>query len=210
MNQKNILPLVIKRYNFDGALSKQLHEMSIGEKSSILIEGPIGRGLELGNNPKGTRVILCAGTGILPFLDLLNYLLMKTMYNELKKKFNEQIAESINVFKENYATASDPTFNVQFFGAFPNPNEIPGGDILNKLALVSQKSENPIFKAKIRNSHDINIESVYGYFNQQNLSESLKINDVEHIYICGTPSFNREMYLSLKKLNCKIEKVSLV
>jgi NAD(P)H-flavin reductase len=41
--------------------------------------GPYGRGLRLKNISKGFYIIIAAGTGILPFIDLFHFLLQKTL-----------------------------------------------------------------------------------------------------------------------------------
>ena len=41
-------------------------------------------GLELKEDSDGTHVIFCIGTGILPFLDLLDFLLKKAVYIVMK------------------------------------------------------------------------------------------------------------------------------
>jgi predicted ferric reductase len=46
----------------------------------------MGRGLEISDKEKGKFVIMAAGTGILPFLDLLDFLLKKAISLSLKKK----------------------------------------------------------------------------------------------------------------------------
>jgi NAD(P)H-flavin reductase len=47
------------------------------KKFSIL--GPYGRGLRLKPKSKGYFIIIAAGTGILPFIDLFHFLLEKTL-----------------------------------------------------------------------------------------------------------------------------------
>ena len=44
------------------------------------IKGPMGRGLELENKPKGIHVAFCAGTGALVFLDLVAHMLMRNVF----------------------------------------------------------------------------------------------------------------------------------
>lgn len=68
------LPLIIKKYNYPKALSKQIFELN----SPVFIEGPLGRGLEL--KPDGKNIAFIGGTGILPFIDLLDFLFKYTIH----------------------------------------------------------------------------------------------------------------------------------
>jgi len=66
------LPLIIKRYrhnpkSFTNQLYEQLH-------TPISINGLRGRGLCLERVPAGEVVIIAGGTGLFPFLDLLDLL----------------------------------------------------------------------------------------------------------------------------------------
>jgi hypothetical protein len=44
------------------------------------ITGPYGLGLELNETSNGTHYVICNGTGVLPFLDLFDFLLKKAFY----------------------------------------------------------------------------------------------------------------------------------
>ena len=46
----------------------------------------MGNGLEITPESTGTHVIIAAGKGILPFVDFLNYLFLKTSYEILQEK----------------------------------------------------------------------------------------------------------------------------
>ena len=70
----DLLPLVIKKYDTPGAFSAVLHE-SLSTSFSVM--GPHGKGLQLNANSTGSYVIFVGGTGVLPFLDLFDFLLRK-------------------------------------------------------------------------------------------------------------------------------------
>lgn len=81
IKRSNNLPLVIKTYEQgiklpsnipcvtveSVPLSRDLNQSAIG--TDVVIEGPIGRGLELTKHSKGDFVFISAGTGFLPFVD---------------------------------------------------------------------------------------------------------------------------------------------
>lgn len=70
--------MILKKYDFKGALSKKIHEENIKNSYSIL--GPLGIGMNFSEHTQNKKILLlCAGTGILPFLDLLDFLLKKTL-----------------------------------------------------------------------------------------------------------------------------------
>lgn len=79
------VPLVFKVHEGPGALSARLRD-SYGY---VYMEGPFGTGLELRKNMK--LVGFSAGTGILPFIDLMDHLLFKSIYTAIKKKCSNLI-----------------------------------------------------------------------------------------------------------------------
>ena len=78
-----ILPLVIKNYGAETGVSTHVHDLRIGQK--VVISGPFGRGFSLKHDAQGHVLIVAGGTGILPFLDLLDYLLKKALAMSLQK-----------------------------------------------------------------------------------------------------------------------------
>lgn len=74
-SQTSVLPLIIKTYDVAGALSKTVKDSNKGDLFNI--QGPVGNGMEIRPNFSGECVIVAAGTGILPFIDLLDLLLKK-------------------------------------------------------------------------------------------------------------------------------------
>lgn len=78
--ETNTVPLIIKRYDFPDALSDQIFE----NQDYFYVQGPFGRGLEIGRSSK--CVAFVGGTGLLPFLDLLDHLLMKSIYTVNKNR----------------------------------------------------------------------------------------------------------------------------
>ena len=71
------------------------------------ITGPYGFGLQINNKSAGCYYIFANGTGILPFLDLFDFLLRKTMWISLKKKFGVNVAKIINAYEEDFDNILD-------------------------------------------------------------------------------------------------------
>jgi NAD(P)H-flavin reductase len=75
--------LIIKKYPFPGALSSVLHD---SPHKNYVIKGPYGMGLGLNPESEGLHIAFVGGTGILPFLDLFDYLLKKAIITVAKGK----------------------------------------------------------------------------------------------------------------------------
>jgi hypothetical protein len=70
----------IKKYNFNGALSKRIFECDFNEKFEVC--GPLGKGLGLRKESSGQFVAFTGGTGLLVFLDLVAYLFRKAVHEK--------------------------------------------------------------------------------------------------------------------------------
>jgi hypothetical protein len=72
--------LTIKDYNVPDGLSKQFKEKEPCLKNqSYEIKGPMGKGFNITKESKGVHMIFAAGTGILPFVDMIARLLLSTL-----------------------------------------------------------------------------------------------------------------------------------
>lgn len=71
---------MIKKYDVKG-FSEHMYFSDVGNR--IQIEGPFGRGLELG---EGTFYAFCGGTGVLPLLDLIYEILLEVYFQKIEKK----------------------------------------------------------------------------------------------------------------------------
>jgi predicted ferric reductase len=55
--------------------------------------GPYGRGLRLNRKSKGFYIIIAAGTGILPFIDLFHFMLQKTLFRLIYQTAGEEVVK---------------------------------------------------------------------------------------------------------------------
>ncbi len=203
------LSLFIKNYPFPKALSRDLHSIDLdGQGNDLVIEGPIGRGLELSANSTGTHTIICAGTGILPFIDFLNVFLFKTMYQLIKEKIGKGSAEKVNVYKMPLDNIMEG-LEVKFFGAFANKKEIIGLDIIEKLAEISKKYKVNNFNAIMKGYGDENIVQTKEYFSADFFRKNLTLEE-EKYYIVGPPKMNSQVSRDLAKLGVTGDKIILV
>ena len=72
------LPLIIKRY--PEPATRFSNQVYLNARTSYIIEGPKGRGMCLENVPPGDVVIVAGGTGLFPFLDLVDELFKLHVY----------------------------------------------------------------------------------------------------------------------------------
>lgn len=77
LNNDGDLDFVIKKYPPKSALSNILHESET--ETNFIVKGPFGYGLDLHPDATGVHVLVAGGTGILPFLDLLDFMLKKSI-----------------------------------------------------------------------------------------------------------------------------------
>lgn len=72
------LCFAVKLYPGSKALSAEICRAKEG--NTFKIEGPFGTGLDISRQFSGKCVLIGFGTGILPFLDLFDFLLKKAIY----------------------------------------------------------------------------------------------------------------------------------
>jgi len=110
------------------------------------MEGPFGRGLELKKSMKAVAFV--GGTGLLPFLDLLDHLLMKSIYAVLKKT-NDSKAEQL--FNKNSQLGDDFEFSLN--GTFLNEEEFIGREWIRQLYKINKENNLKFFNMQLRYSN---------------------------------------------------------
>ena len=211
---KENLSLFIKKYDFKNGFTRFLYTINPQNdlRTNFYLKGPLGRGLELFKKPKGKHVILAVGTGILPMLDLLSYMLNAALIKDFKAKgVSDEILKGFNPNQEAYEDAFDSSFHVELYAAFAKKDDFIGLDIVETLAEISgQSSASPkLFNARIRghsSSHIKALDSKMDYF----FIENVVNQDVERVYVCGSPQFNMDVIKSLRKIGLKEEQLMIV
>lgn len=122
------------------------------------IEGPFGLGLELNNQSRGTHIIFAAGTGILPFLDLFDYLLRKCVYTVLADKCGDEDANIMNPFNENYIEDLPEDFKIILYGSFTTVEEFYGYKIISDVFTMNRMYNLNIFDCLINFSKGNNLQ----------------------------------------------------
>jgi len=74
---------MIKNYTSPTGFSQHIHGLNLQDE--IYMNGPFGCSFGINKQESAKIVIIAAGTGLFPFLDLLNFLLMKTINTIIKE-----------------------------------------------------------------------------------------------------------------------------
>jgi NAD(P)H-flavin reductase len=201
------IPLIIKKYANPRGLADRLFDLPI-EQPSIVLEGPIGTGLELGDFVKGTHVLLAAGTGLLPFLDWIHYLLLASMYFAMRT-INNDYTNYLDIFHEDYDKRILPDFKMKLLGSFSKKSDIIGLNMISKLAEISNLYNLNLFEAKIKGYEDEHITAINGTFDEQFLRNNISL-EVERVYICGPAGFVTGGYKKLIDIGFKNTQILVV
>ena len=151
------LPFIIKTYkavkpHILGKMFEQIplsHDLEQSENSSgYKISGPFGRGLELTEKMEGEVVMISAGTGFLPFVNFLDFLLRKAIFMAAKVGGKDELVKSIYPQQDYGSMLSKCRF--RFFGAFSSDDDFLIKEILTTLCGISETHDLDLFKACVR------------------------------------------------------------
>ncbi|EAS06749.3 DOMON domain protein (macronuclear) [Tetrahymena thermophila SB210] len=200
------LPFIIKKYNFSGALSKTIHEQN--SQISYQIYGPLGNGLgfsELTQNKK--FCIMTAGTGILPFLDLFDFLLKKQIQQSVPDH-----AKELDPFNVNYNKYFE---GCQFtvYCAFLSLDDFVGKEWVLFLNQLSKQTQNNLFKLVLKVSKGQmpeNVEKLKFRGFQDLITSEINNESFDKIYICGPPVMFNSTIEALQKKQVENTKIFIV
>lgn len=176
--------LYIKKYNFKNGLSGYVVKFNDDMQTDLIIRGPVGTGLNLFNNIRGTNVIFAAGTGIIPFIDLIAFTVRYVTYQICKNEFKGKENLILNKEKTIFDSIKEHQFKICLFATFSSPLSALYMDICEALSALDSKYNMNIFKLHIKNS---NGEKWDKEFVGRNLSEEK--GKVEKVFIVGPVSF---------------------
>jgi len=205
------ITFVIKQYHNPKALalSKFMHT-DLDESKSILMNGPVGTGLELSTDSKGIHYIFAMGTGVLPFIDLLNFILFKSMYLALKQKHGSKIAQQIDFHGADYERSLSNNFKLVLYTAFAPGEENIGYDIIKKAAEINAKYNLDLFEAHVKGvEEDPYVKKIAKHIDGQFIRERVN-KEASKVYICGSPAFNQNVPNHLQNMGVDPLKIMLV
>ena len=162
------LVLTIKNYKTAHGLSKLIHDHE-KRKDHWAIKGPMGKGLGLTADSKNYHIAFAAGTGILPFIDLVARLAM----------------QELGVLPKDQHFDKD--FKLELHVSFPSYEESIGYDLVEALqAYMKEKGDGQTrFKLIVRYSS----EQFSKRWDKEYLRNHLKahIGNITKIWVCGPP-----------------------
>lgn len=148
-----ILPTTKSQFDPETSLSTELF-FSSGPGKKLLIEGPVGRGYEFDVDYKGKIVIITAGTGYLPFADLVAALFLRAVFQGLEQLgAKAQIVEDIKRFHERYSSLLQRA-EVKLMAAFDSEKELFEKSFINETYAVCKKHHFGFFDCLLRFSKD--------------------------------------------------------
>ena len=163
------LDIVVKEYPPHGRMSTHIH--SLDPNDSLTITGPLGPGLLLTPELTGHFIGFGAGTGVLPFLDLVEFLWWKELYTR------EMVSDARYSCLDN--------FSFTLYASFMRPEDVIASDLLKHThTLCSQSSFHRFQLVLIINTEfKGKLDTV--------ITEVLTTQSPERVWICGPAGFNR-------------------
>ncbi|EAR85450.2 DOMON domain protein (macronuclear) [Tetrahymena thermophila SB210] len=213
--ESNVLPLVIKRYESPTGLSQYIHDETSNQAQSLemLVEGPLGRGLELSSKSSGLHLFVAGGTGILPFYDLLTYYCKYLMFKAIQKKHGEQVAKFFDIANDNFARFISQDFKIKVIAAFNSSDDDCGAiQLLEFMKQIDLDNNLNLFDAvlSVKGYHSRNITMDNQHFTQEYFEKHLGNLIVNRAYVCGPPGLNRNAPDALQKIGLSSMQITIV
>ena len=190
----NYLPLAIKLYDNPTSFTRELHFADSSRQ--FLIEGPLGRGFEFRSDFSGTIAIIVGGSGFIPFVDLISYLYMKTIYAVIPEH------KASTEFVKNKARFSSilPFAKIKLFAAFPRLEDFLLYDYVLKMFELNRKHGLTYFDCLIRLSSNqkIDLPTTTQKFDSAFLAEKI-VDHADFVVLCGPAQMTAEIYQTLTK-----------
>ena len=167
--------------------------------------------MELTATLGGTVYLFAGGTGILPFLDLLDYLLKKAIF--LASSQRKTSSNLVNLYNENYSETFERSLGVVLFGSFATIEDFTGYDFIRKLFEISRDENLRLFEMTIRMGKGIklpDIPSTEETFNSEFIKKHVEGSKLSRAYICGPPGMNNSVPKALKKIGIPQSKIYIV
>ena len=152
-------------------------------------------GLDIPADFSGECVIFAAGTGILPFVDLLDFLLKKSIYILFKKKRMQN--EKYQVKPVQDYTQFYPGAKFKLFAAFKSLEDFVGYNWIEKLYEINEEYSLGIFDCLVRFSDksEMEVPMTSFYYDEEFVKRNIlrADNPVDKVIVCGPPKFMEEI-----------------
>lgn len=152
--------------------------------------------------------MIAAGTGILPFIDLLDFLLKKEIYNKLKKEGRDT---SVVKPVQNYDNIF-PGARFKLLSAFRTLDDFIGVEWINELCKISKETEDGLFECITRLGGNYKFEGVRtinSKFNA-NFLEGQQAGSFDKIWVCATPQMQASIYTDLISIGVDEARINFV
>ncbi len=167
--------------------------------------------MELTTDLGGTLYLFAGGTGILPFLDLIDFVLKKAIF----KITSNQASGINNFFDEDYQSTFQTNLKIVLFGAFSSIDDFTGSDFIRKLHNISKDENLSLFEAIIRidqgEAEIQDIPKTKSYFNEEFIKNHVDFQaNSSRFYVCGSPAMNKMVLGALSNLRVPQGRVYIV
>ncbi|CAD8112444.1 unnamed protein product [Paramecium primaurelia] len=187
------LPLIIKKYETKQGFSNFIHEDN--RQGQYIIEGPYGNSIQIENDSH--LIFIAGGTGLFPFLDILDYQLRVSYRQIVQMKLGLEASNLIDL-----GINEIKKFTITMFLAVNSIDDLIGRDIYFALLSLQQYLDTPNFKLIIKGNFKLKECPIIGTrFTQQTFIEHIpdQHNSTNYL-ICGPPQMNIEIERILRDM----------
>lgn len=152
--------------------------------------------------------MIAAGTGILPFIDLLD-LIFKV---QISKSLSQQGQDASIVKPTQDYPSIFPGARFKLLCAFRTIDDFTGWDWIDKIALMSQQDGDNFFECTARVTGFENFQGIT-YFREYFNAEFYKTKitpQTNKIFVCGPPVMQAQIFGDLKSIGIHPEKIFYV
>ncbi|CAD8204518.1 unnamed protein product [Paramecium pentaurelia] len=187
------LPLIIKKYETKNGFSNYIHEDN--RQGQYIIEGPFGNSIQIENNSH--LIFIAGGTGLFPFLDILDYQLRVSYNHIVKMKLGEEASKLIDL-----RINEIKKFTITMFLAVNSIEDLIGRDIYFALLSLQQYLDSPNFKLIVKGNFKLKeCPIIENRFTQQTFINHISdLNNSTTYFICGPPQMNIEVERILRDM----------
>ena len=149
----------------------------------------------------------------MPFVDLLDFLLKKSINQVLKTNIKPEVAQEANVFKTDFDNIFGNKFKVILFASFQSKEELDYLDFILTLNNINKKYNLNNFDMILRFADKSKIEGVNttsSYFDDKFFKENVNAGQCSKIFSCGNPMMNKTIPEICLKNQIEKEKIFLV
>ena len=151
--------------------------------------------MDIPSNFSGECAIFVAGTGILPFTDLLDFLLKKSIYTIFKKK--KLTNETYQIKPVQDYSKFYPNAKFKLFGGFRTLEDFVGWEWIEKLYEINDDYELGFFDCLVRfsDSSEMQVPLVAEHFDEKFIERNVmrEGKSVDKVIICGPPKFMEDI-----------------